>query len=41
MVLIGQHFGETGTAGWIREDVNADGLINVLDLIIAGQNFIG
>ena len=31
MGFISQHFGETGTAGWIREDVNADGMVNILD----------
>ena len=38
---IGQHWDETGTAGWISEDVNEDGTINVLDLIIIGQNWTG
>ena len=41
MVLAGQHFDETGTAGWIREDVNTDGAINVLDLIVVGQHWTG
>ena len=38
---IGQHWDETGTAGWITEDINEDGTINVLDLIIMGQNWTG
>ncbi len=41
MVLIGQHWGETGLTGWIREDANEDGSINVLDIIIIGQNWTG
>jgi hypothetical protein len=39
MVRVGQHFGEMGAAGWIREDVNTDGTINILDLIIVGQHW--
>lgn len=27
------HFGETGKPGWIPEDVNKDGIIDVLDMI--------
>jgi len=38
MVLVGQHWGETGLTGWIREDANEDGAVNVLDMIIIGQN---
>ena len=30
-------WGQTGTPGWILEDVNRDGIINVLDMIIIGQ----
>jgi parallel beta-helix repeat protein len=33
MILVGQHFGETGTPGWIPEDVNRDGVINVRDML--------
>jgi hypothetical protein len=39
MVLIGQHWGEASLTGWIREDANEDGAINVLDMIIIGQNW--
>jgi hypothetical protein len=39
MILIGQHWGETGTPGWIPEDVNRDGAINVLDMILIGQHW--
>ena len=41
MIRVGQHFGETGTPGWIPEDVKQDGEINVLDMIIIGQNWTG
>ena len=39
VILIGQHFGETGPPCWIREDVNCDGVVNVLDVILVGQHF--
>ena len=39
MVLVGQHWGETGTPGWIPEDVKVDGAINVLDMVLIGQHF--
>ena len=41
MVLIGQHWGETGLTGWILEDANEDGKIDVLDMIVIGQNWTG
>jgi len=41
MVLVGQHWGETGLTGWIREDANEDGTVNVLDMIIIGQHSTG
>lgn len=41
MILVGQHWGETGTPGWIPEDANPDGTINVLDMICIGQNWTG
>ncbi|MCP4608612.1 MAG: cellulase family glycosylhydrolase [Planctomycetes bacterium] len=34
MILIGQHWDETNSAGWIVEDVNKDGTIDVLDMIL-------
>jgi len=37
MIRIGQHWNETGTAGWIPEDVNKDGMVNVLDATLIGQ----
>lgn len=39
MVLVGQHWGESGLTGWILEDTNEDGTIDILDLIIIGQNW--
>jgi hypothetical protein len=39
MVLVGQHWGESGLTGWILEDTNEDGAIDILDLIIIGQNW--
>jgi len=41
MVLVGQHWDETGLTGWIREDANEDGTISVLDMIVIGQNWTG
>jgi Dockerin type I domain len=41
MISVGQHWGETGTPGWIREDVNRDGTVNVLDYTIVGQHWTG
>jgi len=41
MVLVGQHWGETGLTGWIREDANEDGTVNVLDMIVIGQRWNG
>ena len=41
MTLVGQHFGQTGSPGWIPEDVIEDGMINVLDMIVVGQHWTG
>ena len=41
MILVGQHWDETGLTGWIREDANEDGAISVLDMIVIGQNWTG
>jgi hypothetical protein len=41
MILVGQHWDETGLTGWIREDANEDGTISVLDMIVVGQNWTG
>lgn len=41
MIRVGQHWGETGTPGWIPEDIRKDGVINILDMIVIGQNWSG
>lgn len=41
LVLIGQHWSETGTPCWIPVDVNCDGIINILDMILVGQHWTG
>ena len=41
MTSVSQHLGETGTAGWLPQDVNNDGVINSLDMIIIGQHWTG
>jgi hypothetical protein len=41
MISVGQHWGESGTSGWIRADVNHDGAINVLDITVVGQHWTG
>ncbi len=35
---IQQKWGQTGAPGWILEDVNRDGIINVMDMIKIGQH---
>jgi hypothetical protein len=39
MTSISQHWGETGTPGWIAQDANNDGIINSLDMIVIGQHW--
>jgi hypothetical protein len=39
IIFVGQHIDETGPAGWIGEDVNADGIINLADAILISQNW--
>jgi hypothetical protein len=39
LIRVGNHFGETGTPGWIPEDVNSDGVIDVFDMIVVGNHF--
>jgi len=41
MIRVGQHWNETGEAGWIPEDINKDGVVNVLDATLVGQNWTG
>jgi len=39
LVLVANHFDETGSPGWIREDVNNDGEISILDLVFIANHF--
>jgi len=41
VVLVGQHWGETGPPCWIPMDVNSDGIVNILDLILVAQHWTG
>jgi hypothetical protein len=41
LLLVSQHWNESGTAGWIPQDVNKDGIINALDSILIGQHWTG
>ena len=41
IIIISQHWGETGAFGWIRADVNHDGAINILDITVVGQHWTG
>jgi len=41
LILIAQHWGETGDSCWIPEDVNCDGTINILDMVLVGQHWTG
>ena len=41
VVIVAQHWGESGTPGWIRADVNKDGKVDILDLTIIGQHWTG
>ena len=39
MAHIGAHWDETGTPGWIDEDLNHDGVIGVGDMVMVGQGY--
>jgi outer membrane protein assembly factor BamB len=39
MILIGNHYGQSGAPGWIPEDVNDDGTVNYLDMILIGNHY--
>ena len=41
MLRVLDHFGETGTPGFIPEDVHADGVIDIGDLIAIGHKWTG
>ena len=39
VILVGQHFGETGEPGWMPEDVNQNGAVNVVDIVLILAQF--
>jgi len=41
LIMIAQHWEETGIPGWIPHDLNQDGQINILDLILVAQHWTG
>jgi len=34
IMLVAGHYGQTGTSGWIKEDVDKNGVINLVDIVI-------
>ena len=41
LIIIVQHWGETGSPCWVSADVNCDGVINILDMVLVGQHWTG
>ncbi len=39
LVLVSNHYNETGTPGWIREDVDNNGQIRVIDLVLVSEHY--
>lgn len=39
LILISNHYGETGQNGWIREDVDNNGIIQMLDLVLVSEHY--
>ena len=39
LVVVSNHYDETGNAGWIREDVDNNGEIQVLDLVLVSNHY--
>jgi hypothetical protein len=39
LVLISNHYSDTGGFGWIREDVDNNGNVEVLDMVIVSGHF--
>ncbi|WP_173180213.1 dockerin type I domain-containing protein [Desulfosarcina ovata] len=37
--IVREYYGESGTAGWIRADVNGDGTVNYADLSLIRDHF--
>jgi nitrous oxidase accessory protein NosD len=38
-ILISNHYAETGSSGWLREDVSNDGSISILDLVLVSNHY--
>jgi len=39
LALISNHYGETGSTGWIREDVDNNGQIQVFDFVLLSEHY--
>lgn len=39
LVLVSNHYGQSGSHGWIREDVDNNGVIQVLDIVMVSGHF--
>jgi hypothetical protein len=39
LTLISNHYNETGSPGWIREDVDNNGAIEVLDIVLSANEY--
>jgi hypothetical protein len=39
LVSVANHYGETGTPGWIMQDVNKDGKVSVMDLVLISTHW--
>ncbi|MBN2098202.1 MAG: hypothetical protein JW753_01250 [Dehalococcoidia bacterium] len=39
VVVVGLHWGETGTPGWIPQDLNNDGVVNIGDVVVIGLHW--
>ena len=39
LVVVSNHYNETGTPGWIREDVDNNGQIKVIDLVFVSEHY--
>ena len=39
LILVSNHYGETGSQGWIREDVDNNGEIQIIDLVLVSNHY--
>ncbi|MCX6664556.1 MAG: cohesin domain-containing protein [Euryarchaeota archaeon] len=39
LVLVSNHYGETGISGWIREDVDNNGFVQVFDFVLIANEY--